>query len=103
MGFGRFLLLGDLGQQLDLAEQERQIERLRAEVARGAGSGSNLEPTVRRLQTENDELRMYLAAIIRLLTNKGLITRAEIEEIVTTLDAEDGHSDGKFGGALKKS
>jgi hypothetical protein len=34
MGWGRFLLLGDLGQQLDLSEQRREMSDLRAELRR---------------------------------------------------------------------
>jgi hypothetical protein len=34
MGWGRFLLLGDLGQQLDLSDQRREMRDLRAELRR---------------------------------------------------------------------
>ena len=34
MGWGRYLLLGDLGQQLDLADQAEEIQRLKRQVQR---------------------------------------------------------------------
>ena len=34
MGWGRYLLLGNLGQQLDLSDQARDLEDLRAELNR---------------------------------------------------------------------
>jgi hypothetical protein len=50
------------------------------------------------LQVENDELRLYLAALVRLLTAKGLVSREEIRQVVNAVDAEDGTRDGKYQG-----
>jgi hypothetical protein len=103
MGWGRYFLLGDLGQQLDLSDQREEIDRLRQEIeiqrSRSAGSGST--DAMRRLQAENDELRLYLAAVIRVLVSKRVVTQSEIRQIVEAIDAEDGTVDGKFTGNLR--
>jgi hypothetical protein len=103
MGWGRFFLLGDLGQQLDLSDQRAEIDRLRQEMlrSRSAGSGSGSAAETRRFQAENDELRLYLAAVIRILVSKRVVTQAEIRQIVDVIDAEDGTVDGKFTGNLR--
>jgi Tfp pilus assembly protein PilO len=93
MGWGRFLLLGNLGQQLDLADQRREMRDLRAELRRAQRPQADAT-TLAELRAENDELRLYLTALMRLLAAKGVVTREELEQIVAAIDAEDGESDG---------
>jgi hypothetical protein len=47
------------------------------------------------LRRENDELKLYLSAIIRLLTVKQVLTMEELQKMVDVVDAEDGAKDGK--------
>ena len=42
MGWGRMLLLGNLGQQLDIEEQRREIQDLRSRVLELTGSKSDI-------------------------------------------------------------
>ena len=100
MGWGRYLLLGDLGQQLDLSDQKEELERLRAEVQRRDPPSLDPTPAIRRLQQENDELRLYLAAVIRCLVSKQVISGDELKRIVDLVDAEDGAQDGRFSGPV---
>jgi len=93
MGWGRFLLLGNLGQQLDLSDQQREMDDLRDELSRMRRSEGNAT-TIAELRAENDELRLYLTALMRLLAAKGVVTREELEQIVVAIDAEDGEIDG---------
>lgn len=98
MGWGRYFLLGDLGQQLDLADQRNEIASLRDELRRSRAHGAVGDTA--QLQAENDELRLYLAAIVRLLTSKGIISREELRQVVDLVDAEDGRHDGKYTGRV---
>ena len=98
MGWGRFLLLGNLGQQLDISDQRNEIEDLKEQLRRSRSSSPAASSDIARLQAENDELRLYLAALIRLLTAKGLVGREEIRQVVNAVDAEDGTRDGKYHG-----
>ncbi len=102
MGWGRMFLLGDWGQQMDIQEQRREIESLRHEMRhrrpdRGEG---DLSVRVDRLERENDELRLYLASLVRYLGNKGLLQREEFASLIDAVDAEDGASDGRFRGEI---
>jgi len=101
MGWGRYFLLGDLGQQLDLSDQKEEIDRLREEMLRSRSSGPGSADEFIRLQAENDELRLYLAAVIRILISKRVVTQSEVKQIVDAIDAEDGTVDGKFTGNLR--
>ena len=99
MGWGRFLLLGNLGQQLDLSDQQREMEDLRDELRRMRSSQADAT-TLAELRAENDELRLYLTALMRLLATKGVVTREELEQIVVAIDAEDGEIDGGHRGPV---
>ncbi len=98
MGWGRYFFLGDLGQQLDLADQKGEIESLRDELRRNRAHSPAAD--VAQLQAENDELRLYLAAVVRLLTSKGIVSRDELQRMVDVIDAQDGQRDGRHKGAI---
>ena len=82
MGWGRFLLLGNLGQQLDLSDQQREMDDLRDELRRMRRSDANTT-TLAELRAENDELRLYLTALTRLVATQGVVTREELEQVET--------------------
>lgn len=52
------------------------------------------------LHAENDELKLYLAAVVRLLVDKRVCTVDEIKSIVHELDSADGAVDGKMQGHI---
>lgn len=100
MGWGRWLLLGDLGQQLDLADQKEEIERLRHQIqTRAALTATSAEP-LQALQRENDELKLYLAVVMRLLVAKKIATVDEIAALVAAVDREDGAEDRQYTGPI---
>ncbi len=101
MGWGRFLLLGNLGQQLDIQDQNQEIQNLRRELVMSRASAGGGKEDFERLQAENDELRLYLAAVVQLLVSKGVISRDELRRVVDAVDAEDGEKDGRYNGPLK--
>ena len=100
MGWGRTLLLGDIGNRLDIEDTERDIARLRREMAGVFRNDMSQDEKMEVLVRENAELKLYLAAVVRLLLSKGTIAKAELETMVEALDAEDGSSDGKFDGQI---
>ncbi len=100
MGWGRYLLMGDLGQQLDLSDQRAEIDRLRSEIRRNRPAATDPSRQLRELEAENEELRLYLAAIVRILVSKRVVTAAELKQVVDAIDAEDGSVDGKYSGEI---
>lgn len=103
MGWGRMLLLGNVGQQLDIGDTQEAIADLAARVRDTAQVSHGVTQDLQRLQQENDELKLYLTAVIRLLSAKAIITPSELREIVEAVDRSDGASDGKFSGPLPPS
>lgn len=101
MGWGRFLLLGNLGQQLDIQDQNTEIQNLRDQLARQRNTSPVATSLpIKELQKENDELKLYIAALVRILTSKGTITKEELKQMIDTIDTEDGSQDGKFTGNI---
>jgi hypothetical protein len=86
MGWGRMMLLGNVGQQLDIGDLENAIEQMRGDVAQKDQVDREQEQDIVRLQNENHELKLYLATLIRLLVSKGVLKQEEVETIVSAID-----------------
>lgn len=100
MGWGRWLLLGDLGQQLDLSDQRQEMERLRAELQGRRLSSVSTGARMERLQAEIEELKLYVAALARLIVRKQVATLDDLKSIVAAIDSEDGSVDGRHSGSV---
>lgn len=98
MGWGRMLLLGDVGQQLDIRDTQRALAQIGARLHAGGKFDAHVADELEALTRENGELKLYLAAVVRLLLAKGVVTQAELEDIVKTIDRSDGSADGRFDG-----
>jgi len=98
MGWGRTFLLGDVGNRLDISDCEADIRVLKESLMEIHQDEQAKDTELMILKRENDELKLYIASIIRLLTNKGMLTTEEIEKMVDIIDAEDGAMDGKARG-----
>ncbi len=101
MGWGRTFLLGDIGNRLDIADCEDDMQALKREL-RGKGMADQAQDAqIAYLQEENETLKLYVAAVTRLLIGKGVVTRQEIEKLVDIIDAEDGKADGKISSGIR--
>jgi hypothetical protein len=104
MGWGRMLLLGNWGQQLDIEDQKQEIESLKEQLeARDrVRDTSTLQARVGRLERENSELRLYLASLIKYLGRQGVLRQDEFRSMVEAIDQEDGTADGGYQGQIMK-
>jgi len=78
MGWGRWLLLGDIGQQLDLNDVRYEVERLRSERDLAEWDLGK----VRELADDLAELELRHGLLVRLLITKGLITAEEYASLI---------------------
>ncbi len=86
MGWGRYLLLGNFGQQLDLQDRQREIERLRHHLDSQWSRDRTQDAQIAALREEIHDLKLYLASLVRLLASKQLVTQAEIEDLVQMIE-----------------
>ncbi|HDS84519.1 MAG TPA: hypothetical protein ENN97_04905 [Phycisphaerales bacterium] len=95
MGWGRTFFLGDVGNRLDISECEKDIKVLKESLMQMHDEGQSQDAELMAVQRECDQLKLYIAALIRLLTGKGILDDEEIRKMVQIIDGEDGAMDGK--------
>jgi len=100
MGWGRMFLLGNVGQQMDIQDTQRAMRDLAIEAERAARASDRATHSIGELARENAELKLYLAAITRLLVAKGVVSSRELADIVDAIDRADGRVDGGYSGSI---
>jgi hypothetical protein len=93
MGWARTLLLGDIGNRLDVQDCEEDIKILKSSLMQMNQGDMAQDQDLMNLRRDNNELKLYLSALIRLLTAKKVLTQEEIRKMVHAVDAEDGAID----------
>jgi len=88
MGWGRTLLLGDIGNRLDIEDTERDIAGLRHRLRTQSGTDRAQDERIAGLERENDQLTLYLASLLRLLVSKGVVTHDELSAFVEVLEPD---------------
>ncbi len=86
MGWARTLLLGDIGNRLDIADTEQDISEIHQELNAKHNLDESQDEAIRRLQEENRQLELCVAALVKTLQRKGIFTTAEVENLVRMID-----------------
>jgi hypothetical protein len=86
MGWGRMLLLGNVGQQLDIGDLSNSIVTMQDAFLENQQVDLTQAKAIASLQRENRELKLYLATLIRLLVAKGVLQPEEIETVVQAIE-----------------
>jgi hypothetical protein len=86
MGWGRMMLLGNVGQQLDIQDLENAIGQMQADVAQAQNLERTEEQSIDELRNENHELKLYLATLVKLLVAKGVIRQEEVDIAVQAIE-----------------
>ena len=88
MGWGRMLLLGNVGQQLDIGDLNDAIGGMQQTVSENESVDREQGRAIERLMKENQELKLYLATLMRLLAARGVLKPEEIETTVRAIETE---------------
>jgi len=86
MGWARTLLLGDIGNRLDIADTEQDIGEIRRKLAYKNILDESQDDAIRRLQEENQQLEICVAALVNALQRKGVLTPEEVSNLVCLID-----------------
>ena len=89
MGWGRTLLLGDVGNRLDIADCERDIASLRDRLRGQPTVDRSQDDEIQALRREVDELKLCLSSVTGILTANGLITEADLSRFARVIDDDD--------------
>lgn len=96
MGWARTLLLGDIGNRLDIADAEAEINRIERQQFRANSALDAKEREIASLKDELGRQKLATQALTRFLIEKGIIEAAELADFISQVDAEDGVTDGKM-------
>jgi hypothetical protein len=88
MGWMRTLLLGDIGNRLDIADTERDIGALQARLASNIHADRDQEQRLEKLEREHLQLQLNVGSLLRLLVGKGVLSREELTAFVELLDRD---------------
>jgi len=88
MGWGRMLLLGNVGQQLDIGDLSNAIAGMQSSVASNEEVDRAQGQSIEQLRRENRDLKLYLATLMRLLVAKGVLKSEEVETTVRAIETE---------------
>jgi hypothetical protein len=89
MGWGRTLLLGDIGNRLDIDDIEQDVAALRRMLRERTSADLAQDGRIAALERENEQLQLYLASLLRLLVGKGVIARDELKAFVDVIDEDE--------------
>ncbi len=92
----RTLLLGDIGNRLDIADAEKKISALRQSQRKAVGSLNARDSQINALKSEVERQKLAIQALTRFLVQEGLIDDEALGEFIKEVDAEDGVVDGKM-------
>ena len=80
------MLLGNVGQQLDIQDLENAIGQMQADAARTQNLDRTQEQIIDQLKAENHELKLYLATLVKLLVARGVIRQEEVDTAVQAIE-----------------
>lgn len=86
MGWARTLLLGDVGNRLDIGDVESDLEILRQRLRQSTLDDRSQDEELARLRSEIDEMKLVLSTVIRLLAKKGIVAEDEIRALGSGVD-----------------
>lgn len=80
------MLLGNVGQQLDIGDLDNAVAEMRNDIAQKEQVDREQGQDIQQLKSENHELKLYLATLIRLLVAKGVLKQEEVDAIVSAIE-----------------
>ncbi len=86
MGWGRMMFLGNVGQQLDIQDLENVIGQMQADSAQTKNLDRTQEQSIDEMRSENHELKLYLATLVKLLVAKGVTRQEEVHAAVQAIE-----------------
>ena len=87
MGWGRMMLLGNLEQQLDIGDLGNAVTEMQSAFLENQRADLDQAKAIAGLRRENQDLKLYLATLVRLLVSKGFIKPEEIETVVRAVES----------------
>jgi len=88
MGWARTLLLGDIGNRLDIGDAEKNIAEIRTKLSGQRDLDVKQDEAIIQLQRENEELELCVAALVKTLERKGVLSAGEVSKLVEMVELD---------------
>ncbi len=92
----RTILLGDIGNRLDIDDAEKSISQVASKQRRTESQLRAKNVRIDRLTAELSQQKLAIQALTRFLVSKEMISEDELNAFIEKVDAEDGVIDGKM-------
>ncbi|QTN32788.1 hypothetical protein HZ994_10745 [Akkermansiaceae bacterium] len=92
----RTILLGDIGNRLDIADAEREISMVRAAHERSASKIRSRDQQIDAMRDEIGRQKLAIQALTRFLVDREIVSASELADFIREVDDEDGVVDGKM-------
>ena len=93
MGWLRTMFLGDVGNRLDIADNENRIAQMQDDQRRRnsakATKDQSQDEAIAVLRGEVDQLEVALGTLANLLVSKGVVTEAEMGRLIDAIESGD--------------
>ena len=86
MDWMRTILLGDIGNRLDIEDAEKGIRALRLSLSKAKRTTSSNEERIANLEEENEQLELLITMLLRRLQEKNLFNGDEIRSLTEIID-----------------
>ena len=86
MGWMRTILLGDIGNRLDIEDAEKGIRALRLSLSKAKRTTRSNEERIANLEEENEQLELLITMLLRRLQEKNLFNGDEIRSLTEIID-----------------
>jgi hypothetical protein len=90
MGWGKMLLFGNVGQQMDIEEIREYLSTAIDEINKGDKTDDDQNREIAKLKRRNQELQLYVLSLGRLLAQKGILTEPELSAMVAAIEQASG-------------
>ena len=84
---GKNTVTDDIGNRFDIKHTEREIGHLKSKIIEAFDKDVSQDEKIKTLISNNAELKLYLASMMRLLVTEEVITSEEPTVVVERLDA----------------
>jgi hypothetical protein len=82
----RYLLLGNVGQQMDLDVQREDLRRLQEQATVRRRKFERADHQLAELREEHDQLKFAVAGLLRSLLAKDVLSRDEVGRIIQLVE-----------------
>jgi len=90
------MLLGDIGNRLDISDNEQRIAQMQRDQRRRYSAKSSKDQSqdqaIAALQAEVSQLELAVGTMATLLISKGVVTKDELGRLVEAIESGEGES-----------